>query len=34
MLQTRARTLDGTLRQKFEDWHPGMKAISELKLAA
>ena len=25
MLQTRARTLDGTLRQKFEHWYPGMK---------
>jgi hypothetical protein len=34
MLQTRARTLDGTLRQKFEDWHPGMKATPVLKLAA
>ena len=25
MLQTRARTLDGTLRQKLEHWYPGMK---------
>ncbi len=23
MLQTRTRTLDGTLRTKFEQWHPG-----------
>jgi len=25
MLQTRARTLDGTLRGKFEQWYPGLK---------
>ncbi len=25
MLQTRARTLDGTLREKFEQWYPGLK---------
>ena len=23
MLQTQARTLDGTLREKFEQWYPG-----------
>ena len=27
MLQTRTRVLDGTLRNKFEQWHPGMKAV-------
>ena len=26
MLQTRTRTLDGTLREKFEQWYPGLKA--------
>ena len=26
MLQVRTRTLDGTLREKFEQWYPGMKA--------
>ncbi len=26
MLQTRTRVLDGTLRKKFEQWYPGMKA--------
>ena len=25
MLQTRTRTLDGTLREKFEQWYPGLK---------
>ncbi len=34
MLQTRARTLDGTLRQKFEQWYPGMKAGKGDKMAA
>ena len=24
MLQTRTRVLDGTLRSKFEQWHPGL----------
>ena len=24
LLQTRARTLDGTLRPLFERWHPGL----------
>ena len=24
MLQTRTRTLDGTLRRKFEEWYPGL----------
>lgn len=34
MLQTRTRTLDGTLRGKFEQWYPGMKSASPVKLAA
>jgi hypothetical protein len=34
MHKTRACTLDGTLRQKFEYWHPRMKATPTLKLAA
>lgn len=34
MLQTRTRTLDGTLRSKFEQWYPGMKSDTQLKLAA
>jgi len=34
MLQTRTRTLDGTLRQKFEQWYPGMKTKSEDRKAA
>ena len=34
MLQTRARTLDGTLRAKFEQWYPSMKNQVETKLAA
>ena len=25
MLQTRTRALDGTLREKFEQWYPGLK---------
>ena len=25
MLQARTRTLDGTLREKFEQWYPGLK---------
>ena len=25
MLQVRTRTLDGTLREKFEQWYPGLK---------
>ena len=25
LLQTRTRTLDGTLRGKFEQWYPGLK---------
>ena len=25
MLQARTRTLDGTLRGKFEQWYPGLK---------
>lgn len=28
MLQTRSRTLDGTLRGKFEQWYPGMITTS------
>ena len=34
MLQTRTRTLDGTLRPKFQQWYPGMKADGEIKMAA
>ncbi|WP_136661810.1 ISKra4 family transposase [Nitratireductor sp. XY-223] len=34
MLQTRTRTLDGTLRAKFEQWYPGMKSGENDKLAA
>ncbi|OZA19378.1 MAG: hypothetical protein B7Y02_00810 [Rhodobacterales bacterium 17-64-5] len=34
MLQTRTRTLDGTLRTKFQQWYPGMKADGEIKMAA
>ncbi len=34
VLQTRTRTLDGTLRAKFEQWYPGMKAGENDKLAA
>jgi hypothetical protein len=29
MLQTRTRALDGTLRAKFEQWHPALKPSSE-----
>jgi hypothetical protein len=34
MLQTRTRTLDGTLRTKFQQWYPGMKSDEETKMAA
>jgi len=34
MLQTRTRTLDGTLRTKFQQWYPGMKSDGEQKMAA
>ena len=34
MLQTRTRTLDGTLRSRFEQWYPGMKSDGDDKLAA
>ena len=34
MLQTRTRTLDGTLRSKFEQWYPGMKSADETPMAA
>ena len=34
MLQTRSRTLDGTLRGKFEQWYPGMRTNSETIMAA
>ena len=30
LLQTRARTLDGTLRKKFESWYPGL-AVNQPK---
>ena len=29
LLQTRTRALDGTLRQKFEQWYPGMKTETQ-----
>ncbi len=34
MLQTRARTLDGTLRDKFEQWYPGLKPHEETQMVA
>ena len=34
MLQTRTRTLDGTLRKKFQQWYPGMKSDGDQKMAA
>lgn len=34
MLQTRTRVLDGTLRTKFEQWHPALKSSSETEMAA
>jgi hypothetical protein len=34
MLQTRTRTLDGTLRQKFEQRYPGMRTKCEDRKAA
>ena len=38
MLQVRTRALDGTLRGKFEQWYPGLKAenrsVKEKQLAA
>ena len=34
MLQTRTRTLDGTLRTKFEQWYPSMKNAHETAIAA
>ena len=34
MLQTRTRVLDGTLRTKFEQWHPALKSSSEKGMAA
>lgn len=34
MLQTRTRTLDGTLRAKFEHWYPGMNAGRDIRMAA
>ena len=34
MLQTRTRTLDGTLRTKFEQWYPGLKTAHETTIAA
>jgi hypothetical protein len=34
MLQTRTRALDGTLRVKFEQWHPTLKPSSETEMAA
>ena len=34
MLQTRTRTLDGTLRTKFEQWFPGMNSSKEPAMAA
>jgi len=34
MLQAKTRTLEGTLRGKFEQWYPGMKAGGEDRMAA
>jgi hypothetical protein len=34
MLQTRTRTLDGTLRAKFQQWYPGMKSDEETRMVA
>lgn len=34
MLQTRARTLDETLRAKFEQWYPGLKPNAETQMVA
>lgn len=34
MLQTRTRTLDGTLRNKFEQWYPGLKSPDQQKITA
>lgn len=34
MLQTHTRTLDGTLRDKFEQWYPGIKDSNQTKCAA
>lgn len=34
MLQTRTRTLDGTLRAKFEHWYPGLKSHEETQMVA
>lgn len=34
MLQTRARTLDGTLRLKPEQWYPSPKPSPKTKRAA
>ena len=34
MLQTRTRTLDGTLRKKFEEWYPGINKGAEIAWAA
>lgn len=34
MLQTRTRTLDGTLRTKFEQWYPGLKTQEVMPMAA
>ena len=34
MLQIRTRTLDGTLRRKFEQWYPSMKPKAKEQMAA
>ena len=34
MLQTRTRTLDGTLRAKFEQWYPSMNSSGNIRMAA
>ena len=34
ILQTRTRTLDGTLRAKFHEWYPRMKSDGDQKMAA
>ena len=34
MLQTRTRTLDGTLRDTFEHWYPGLSTQADTRMAA
>jgi hypothetical protein len=34
LLQTRTRTLDGTLRAKFEQWYPEMESTKDSAMVA